>query len=137
MTPLKLLTILLGLAAIVGGAFLVTHNPVAGGTLLAAGGKLLGLALPEIGKKLAPAEKVDDTTNFGPPLLVLFLAFAVHQQGCATVKPPCNEDKMRAIDAAYLKDLAKSCLAYPSAAECPDYPILKAKHERELEACPQ
>ena len=56
---------------------------------------------------------------------------------CSPSKPPCNEDKMKAIDVAYLKDLAKACLQYPSAAECPDYPALKLKHERELESCPQ
>ena len=55
MTPLKLAIIGLAIAALVAGALLVKHDATAGGLLLAVGGKLLGLALPEIGKKDPPS----------------------------------------------------------------------------------
>jgi hypothetical protein len=80
----------------------------------------------------------ENTVNFGPPLLVLvFVGFCLSQQACHSA-PPCNEDKLRAMDAAYLADIAKACLPkYDVAEECPDYAPLKAKHEADLRSCPQ
>lgn len=82
MTNTKLLTIALALACLVAGALLVTHNPVAGGTLLAAGGKLLGLALPEIGKKPAAEADADDTQRIGPLLVLIVAGLALSSEGC-------------------------------------------------------
>ncbi len=52
--------------------------------------------------------------------------------------PPCNEDKMGAIDKAYLNDLRRQCLSkYDTPEECPAYEGLKAKHSADLRSCPQ
>jgi hypothetical protein len=51
MTTTKLVAIGLGLAALGVGALLVAAHPAEGGTLLAVGGKLLGLVWPELGAK--------------------------------------------------------------------------------------
>jgi hypothetical protein len=56
----------------------------------------------------------------------------------STVKPPCDESRLRAIDVAFLAEVGAKCLQYPSAAECPDLPALRAKHSAALRAeCPQ
>lgn len=60
--------------------------------------------------------------------------------GCsaAAKKLPCDESRLRAIDAAYLAEVGKHCLQYASAAECPELPELRAKHSADLKAaCPQ
>jgi hypothetical protein len=58
---------------------------------------------------------------------------------CGPRQLPCDESKLRAADAAYLARVATVCLPfYSSAAECPEYPALKADHRRELRSiCPQ
>lgn len=145
MTALKLAIIALGIVALIAGVLLVKHDPVAGGTLLAIGGKLIGLAFPEIGakKSAAAAVSVDETVHIIPPpspLLVLFLlGLAVHQQGCATLKPPCDETKLRAIDLDYEAKVVAECLPkYDSKEACPRFAELQADHRRNLtEACPQ
>jgi len=82
-----------------------------------------------------PKLSADETMKMGPLLILAFCALRL-ATACHSA-PPCNEDKMRAIDAAYLTDLAKACLSYPDAASCPDYLPLKAKHEADLESCPK
>ncbi len=82
------------------------------------------------------AEAVDDTVRIGPLAVLLLAALSLHQAACHSA-PPCSEDKLRAIDAAYLADVAKQCLPqYNTAAECPAYEGLRAKHSKALhEAC--
>lgn len=104
--------------------------------LWAAGALIVKGRLPKV--QTEPVDdKLDDTTHFGPVALLLFLGLSVHQQGCASKPLPCDESKLRAIDAAYLIEVGKHCLQYSSAAECPDLPELRAKHSRDLKAsCP-
>jgi hypothetical protein len=81
---------------------------------------------------------LDNTVNFGPPLLVLlFVGLCLSQQACAAKQLPCDDAKLRAIDEAYLLEVGKHCLQYASAAECPELPALRAKHSQDLKAsCP-
>lgn len=61
------------------------------------------------------------------------LAFAL--AGCSLLgnsKPLCDESRLGAVDTEFLAAVAKSCLKYSSATECPEYPKLKAKHSRDL-----
>jgi hypothetical protein len=140
MTPLKLATIALGLAALVGGAFLVTHNPMAGGALLAAGGKLLGLALPEVGKKKPESDQLDDTQHFGPLLVLLFLALAVHQQGCSSVpitNKRCSFDNLEysAHVATCRREIEVECLLTDDGTPLPSCPAFMKCEAWRKEQC--
>lgn len=91
--------------------------------------------LPKV--QTEPVVDVDSTSRIGPLLTLVFLATAIHQQGCAAKSLPCDESKLRAVDAEYLIEVGKQCLQYASAAECPALPELRAKHSRDLKAvCP-
>ncbi len=70
-------------------------------------------------------------------LLAIWFGLVLGLSGCAAPKLPCNEDKMKALDVAFVKDLTKVCLQYPNVKDCPDYLPLKAKHDAALESCPQ
>jgi hypothetical protein len=86
----------------------------------------------------AEQQKLNVARLAGPLIVLLFCCSLPALHGCATAKPPCDEAKLRAVDAAYLTDLAKACLQYPTAQDCPSYPGLKAKHEADLKAsCPE
>ncbi len=84
-----------------------------------------------------PAEMRGDWRRTDWRLQLVFGVLLACMAGCgAASKLPCDESKLRAIDAAYLLEVGKACLSYPDAASCPAYPDLRAKHSRDLhEAC--
>jgi hypothetical protein len=75
-------------------------------------------------------------------LLIAFslCALAVPLLGCAAVEKrlPCDESKLRAIDAEYSAKVIAVCLPrYDSKESCPEWPALQVEHRRQLkEACP-
>ncbi len=77
----------------------------------------------------------------GPALLAAFglVALSVVLVGCNPRNPPCDEAKLRAIDARYIERVTAVCLPkYDTKEECPEFPALQADHRRELRAeCPQ
>jgi hypothetical protein len=103
--------------------------------------------LPEIQKSDSTIARVEQRkadekrlgpTSIIPPAMMLMLCF-VALLGCNPRKPPCDESKLRAIDARYIERVGATCLTkYSYADDCPEYPALKAQHRAELrEACPQ
>jgi hypothetical protein len=66
--------------------------------------------------------------------LLFLLALAV--AGCpAGARPPCDEAKLRAIDADYVAKVSKACLReYPDKESCPAWPALKVEHKQRLNA---
>lgn len=102
-------------------------------------------------KKGPPSGGVDVTANIGPrprpdntdvntppaAIRAWHLAFgAALVMSCNPLHPPCDESKLRAIDAEYLEAVGTQCLQYASAASCPALPALRAKHSAALhEAC--
>jgi hypothetical protein len=77
-----------------------------------------------------------------PRLALLFVLAPLGLQvlACSSLptKPPCNEERLRAIDAAYIARVTALCLPkYDKASDCPEFPALQADHRRELrEECP-
>lgn len=71
------------------------------------------------------------------PAWCLPLAFGVFAllPGCGLLggKPPCDESKLEAIDAAYISQMGVLCLPkYDRKEDCPDYPRLKTEHRQRL-----
>lgn len=67
-------------------------------------------------------------------LPLAFGAFAL-LPGCGLLggKPPCDESKLEAIDAAYISQMGVLCLPkYDRKEDCPDYPRLKTEHRQRL-----
>jgi hypothetical protein len=69
----------------------------------------------------------------------LLVGVAMACAGCDLRKPPCDESRLRAIDAHYSTAVLDQCLAkYDNKEACPAFAGLQAEHRRKLaEACPQ
>lgn len=82
-----------------------------------------------------PAEDVDTTVRIVPAVL-LCCGLALSQQACgAAQRLPCDEQKLAAIDAAYVAKVTVECLPkYDVKEECPAWEGLRAEHRAELKA---
>jgi hypothetical protein len=72
-----------------------------------------------------------------PPLGIFLLLGALTllttQSSCATLKPPCDEAKLAAIDASYIAKVSAACLPkYDRKEDCPEFEALRAEHRAEL-----
>ncbi len=58
---------------------------------------------------------------------------------CDPRNPPCDESKLRAVDADYVAAVATACVPdYPDKESCPAWPALRDKHREDLrKVCPQ
>lgn len=73
------------------------------------------------------------------PVLGILMVCLLSCASLSSVKPPCDDAKLRAIDANYAAAVVAVCLpAYDSKEACPAWPVLEAKHRADLrKACPQ
>jgi len=92
-----------------------------------------------------PVEPPSKKTPVLPVLYLFSLAVFVSVQpwisgGCSsTLKPPCDDARMAAIDAAYVEKVTAVCLPkYDRKEDCPEFEQLRAEnHAALLRECPQ
>lgn len=96
-----------------------------------------------LGTKKNPPPSADETVRIIPPGPLVVLVFACLLRAltaCSSLptKPPCDEARLRSIDAEYVEKVTVACLPkYASKEECPAFADLQTEHRRQLkEACP-